>query len=161
MAFKRGWFVPAMICITLVTFAGMASAENETTGSKSAKSAKTAKAEKKASPKAAVYYFHGGMRCSNCIKFEKYTDETMRTTFADAIKEGKVAWNVVDWDKPENKHFIQDYQLMTKAVVVVKMKNGKPADFKNLTDIWQLVGNKDGFQKYIAQEVSAVLDAKQ
>ena len=158
MALRKSWLMPAMICITLVAFAGTAAAETETTGSKSGKAAK---AEKKASPKATVYYFHGGMRCSNCIKFEKYTDETMRTTFGNAIKEGKVAWKIVDFDKPENKHFIRDYQLMTKAVVVVKMKDGKPVDYKNLTDIWQLVGDKDGFQKYIAQEVSSAIEAKQ
>lgn len=159
MEFKRGWLVPAMICITLVAFAGMAAAEGETTGSKSAKSAKVEKAEKKATPKVAVYYFHGGQRCANCIKIESYTEEAMKTVFADAIKSGEISWNVVDWDKKENAHVVKDYQLVTKSVVAVKMNGNKAVEYKNLTDIWTLLGNKKKFQDYIVKEVNAYLGA--
>ena len=51
-----------------------------------------------------VYYFHGGVRCSNCINFEKYTGELMNTVFADAVKAGNLEWRVVNTDEPGNEH---------------------------------------------------------
>jgi hypothetical protein len=116
--------------------------------------------EKKAEHKVIVYYFHNKVRCSNCIKFENYTNELMQSNFADAIKQGRLQWKVVDWEKSGNEHFLKDYGLYTKAVVVVDTKNGKQTRYKNPEGIWQLVNDKSGFQEYVAGEVNSFLGGK-
>lgn len=107
--------------------------------------------------KLVVYYFHGNVRCVNCVNFEKFTDELMGTVYADAIKQGKIEWKIVNFDEPQNEHFINDYQLFTKSLVLVLMKNGKQQTFKNLAGIWQTAGNKEKFQAYVRSEIDAML----
>ena len=67
------------------------------------------------------------------------------------------AWKTVNVEEKGNEHFIKDYQLFSKAVVVVDMKDGKQVQWKNLKDIWQLVGKKDTFTRYIQDEVQSYL----
>ena len=52
-----------------------------------------------------------------------------------------------------------DYQLYTKSLVLSLRKNGKEVAFKNLDKIWEYVGNKQRFQDYVRNEVSAFLKA--
>jgi len=66
-------------------------------------------------------------------------------------------WKTVDVETKGNEHFIKDYQLFSKAVVVVDMKDGKQVQWKNLKDIWQIVGKKEAFTRYIQGEVQSYL----
>jgi len=100
-----------------------------------------------------VYYFMTTQRCSNCIKIEAYTREAIENGFADAFKRGTMVWRMVNVDESANNHFIKDYQLYTKSVVLVKMRNGKQVEWKNLDQIWPLLNDKTGFQKYVTDEV--------
>jgi hypothetical protein len=52
-----------------------------------------------------------------------------------------------------NEHFIKDYQLYTRSLVVVDESN--PKRFKNLDKVWQLVRDKPAFLKYVQDEVRA------
>ena len=49
--------------------------------------------------------------------------------------------------------FTRDFQLYTRSVVVVDAKD--PKRFKVLDRVWQLVGDKAAFQKYVEQEIRA------
>ena len=60
-------------------------------------------------------------------------------------------------DEPENKHFIDEYGLYTKSVVLSDLKNGNQAKWKNLDQVWNLIGREDEFKAYIAKEVRAYL----
>ncbi|MFC1461093.1 nitrophenyl compound nitroreductase subunit ArsF family protein [Verrucomicrobiota bacterium] len=108
--------------------------------------------------KVIAYYFHGDARCMTCRKLEAYTHEAIAGDFVNALKDGELDWRVVNIDKPENEHFIQDYQLTTRSVVLVEMVNGKQKRWKNLKRIWDLVRNKTEFQQYICEETGAFLE---
>jgi len=112
-----------------------------------------------ASQKVVVYYFHGDFRCPTCRKFEAYSSEAIRETFSDELEDGCLKWQVVNVDKPGNGHFVKDYQLHTRAIVIVKIQNGKQTQWKNLDRIWELVGDKAVFVKYIIDEVAMYLGA--
>ena len=104
-----------------------------------------------------VYYFHGTARCSNCIKFEAYSQEAIQSAFSPSLGNGRLQWRVLNVDEPANRHFIEDYRLITRSVIVSKMRDGKQVEWKNLEKIWELVGNKPAFVKYIQDEVSSYL----
>jgi hypothetical protein len=111
----------------------------------------------KSSQKVVVYYFHGTTRCPTCRKFEAFTGETLRQAFPEALRRRRLKWRVLNVDKPANEHFVSDYQLHTRAIVVAKIKDGKQAEWKNLDKIWELVSDKKVFVKYIQDEVSSYL----
>jgi hypothetical protein len=104
-----------------------------------------------------AYYFHGTQRCPTCRKLEAYSAEAIEKGFGEALKQGQLEWRVVNVDEPLNKHFVKDYQLYTKSLVIVKMQGGKQVEWKNLEKIWELVGEKDDFVRYVQDEVSAYL----
>lgn len=104
-----------------------------------------------------VYYFHGEQRCPTCLKIEKLSSEAMQTGFAEALQDGRVVWQVVNYEQPENAHFVDDYELYTKSVIVVKMVNGEQVEWKNLPDIWELVNDDAEFIKYVDGEVRAYM----
>ena len=103
-----------------------------------------------------VYYFHGNMRCRNCIAFEQYTKEALDKFFAEKMKEGKLIYKVVNVDDNENEHFVSDYSLTTKSVVLVQLAAGKEVKWKNLDEIWKLVANKELFINYIKSEINSM-----
>jgi thiol-disulfide isomerase/thioredoxin len=106
-----------------------------------------------------VYYFHGTARCPTCRKFESYSDELIAEEFSEELNNGRLKWQVVNIDEPANKHFVTDYQLYSKSIVVVKNHPGKPAQWKNLDKIWERVRDKQAFVKYIKAEIEQYLRA--
>ncbi len=138
-----------------------------TSGSKTQKSVSVENSERKTEDTAkasveksalTVYYFHGHVRCTNCINFEHFTDELLKRDFAKDLESGRIQWKVVNVDLPENSHFVDDYKLYTKSLVLVPHKSGKPGgDYKNLTKIWQYAGDKAKFQAYVKEEIAKAL----
>ena len=107
-----------------------------------------------------VYYFYNNVRCPTCHKIEAYAQEAVQDGFADAIRDGRVHWRPVNTDEPENEHFKKDYDLFTKSVVVARIRGGRPTRWKNLELIWDLVGDKDAFLKYIRDEVRPFVEGQ-
>lgn len=110
-----------------------------------------------AAPTFVAYYFHGTRRCSNCRKIEAYSAEAIQAGFADELKDGRLEWRVVNIDESENRHYIQDYQLYTKSVVLSSMTGGKEIKWINLDKIWQLLGDKEKFIDYVQEETRAFM----
>ena len=106
-----------------------------------------------------LYYFYGNVRCPICRKFESFSDEALREEFSEALNNGRLEWRMVNVEEPDNKHFISDYQLYSKSLVVVKIQGGKQTDWKNLNRIWKLVRNKGAFIKYVQDEVNNYMGA--
>jgi hypothetical protein len=109
------------------------------------------------SDKVIVYYFHTDYRCATCYKMQLYTKEAVGKYFASEIDAGMVELKVINTDEKENSHFLKDYQLYTKSVVVSLIREGEEKKYKNLAKIWDYVGDKDTFYEYIKTETSAYL----
>ena len=113
----------------------------------------------KAAARVVVYYFHGNARCMTCRNLEAYTKEAIESGFADAIKDGRLEWRVVNFDTTGNEHFIRDFNLPSLSVVLERTVNGKRQEWKNLQRIWDLIrGDKGDFLKYIQDETRAYLE---
>jgi hypothetical protein len=106
-----------------------------------------------ASPGVLVYYFHATTRCATCRTIEAYAHETVTSRFASDLQARRLQWQAVNVDEPANHHFIRDFQLYTRSVVVVDARD--PKRFKVLDRVWQLVHDKTAFQKYLEHEVRA------
>ena len=105
-----------------------------------------------AAHKIIAYYFHGNVRCMTCRAIEAQTQETLQSQFADALRTGLLEWRVVNIDVDGNEHFIKDYELTTRSVVLVELKDGKQARWSNLPRVWDLAHNPPAFSDYIATE---------
>ena len=105
-----------------------------------------------------AYYFYTTRRCVSCYRLEQYTEGALKEFFSNELESGNFTYEAVNIDQKENAHFVKDYQLYTKSVVLSLVKDGKEVRFKNLDQIWSLIGNKDRFYEYIKNETRAILD---
>jgi hypothetical protein len=107
--------------------------------------------------KVIVYYLYFMPRCETCLNMEAYSKEAVETGFANDLKQGTVEWHSYNTDKEEYKHFWDDFKLETKSLVMVDMQDGKQVRWKNCEKIWDLVGVKPDFLKYVQDEVHSYL----
>ena len=108
-----------------------------------------------------AYYFHGSFRCPTCHKLEQYSKEAIEANFKDALSSGKLEFKVVNTDDRGNEHYVTDYQLYTKSLVLSLLKDGKEIKSKNLTKIWDFVRDKQKFYDYVSEEVNNFLKEAQ
>lgn len=104
-----------------------------------------------------AYYFHGDARCPTCHRMEQFSKEAIEDNFKDELVSGKLVFKTVNIDKKENRHFVDDYQLYTKSLVLSLVIEGKEVKSKNLAKIWEYAGNKEKFFEYVKTEVNEFL----
>ena len=120
-------------------------------------SASTAFAADNSSMKIIAYYFHGSFRCYTCNMMEKYSKEAIEMNFKDDLASGKLEFNAVNVENRGNEHFVDDYKLYTKSLILSLVKDGKEVKSKNLDKIWQLARNKQKFIDYVSGEVNELM----
>lgn len=110
------------------------------------------------SEKVIVYYFHGIARCPTCRAIEQYAKEAVQEAFKNELESGKVEFKSINVEDTQNEHYIQDFQLTTRCVVVEWNVNGKAQDWKRLEKVWELVhGDKTKYYNYIQENVRQYL----
>jgi hypothetical protein len=112
----------------------------------------------KASKKLIAYYFHGNFRCDNCRKIEQYSREAVEKYFVEELRTKKLTFTIINTDLSENKHFIEDYQLYTRSLVIAEYKDGKEVRWKNLTKVWDYLNDKEAFCEYVKSEIRNYLE---
>jgi len=104
-----------------------------------------------------VYYFHGSFRCSTCRSLEKYAKESIKINFKSELDKRSLVFKIVNIEEKENEHFVEDYQLYSKSLVLSLVKDGKEVKYKNLAKIWEYVSNKEKYVNYVKSEVDAFI----
>jgi len=99
-------------------------------------------------------YFHGTRRCATCEKLEEYSRKSVRSGFAEQLDSGQLQWRVINFDQPENDHFLTDYGLTYQSIVITYVEADSVIRWKNLSKIWDLVGDEDAFVAYVQTEIS-------
>lgn len=104
-----------------------------------------------------AYYLHPEDRCATCMKIEELSKMALDDGFSEALAEGKLQWLSLNVDQPENKHFMDDFELHTTSLVLAERKDGETVTFKNCTRVWELVHSPMNFNSYVETEVAAFL----
>jgi hypothetical protein len=125
-----------------------AAAANASQSSNTASDAKT---------KVIAYYFHGNFRCVSCRKLESVSREAVQNGFTDQLNRGDLQWRTVNVEESANEHFISDYRLFSRSLVLVRFKDGKQVEYKNLMKAWELLRDDEALKKYVQGEVRSYL----
>lgn len=100
-----------------------------------------------------VYYFYTNARCPSCLNMERWTGETLRSQFGDLLDNGALTWSPVNLNGEGNYHFVKDYRLYTKSVILSEKIGGREVRWKNLDRVWELLKNEGRFRNYVQTEV--------
>ncbi|MGL4710988.1 MAG: nitrophenyl compound nitroreductase subunit ArsF family protein [Shewanella sp.] len=104
-----------------------------------------------------VYYFHGNQRCTTCVKMEAFTQKALMENFSKEVRDSEMQLDVVNLDLNENQHYIEDYQLAFRTVVISTSKDGVETEWRRLDRIWELAKNELAFKQYVTEEIAAML----
>lgn len=104
-----------------------------------------------------VYYFHGSFRCPTCLMIERYSKEAVENSFKNELISGKITFKAINIEEKGNEHFVNDYQLYTRSLVICLKKDGKEIKYKNLTKVWDYIMDKKLFFDYVKNEVASLL----
>jgi len=102
-------------------------------------------------------YFHRTERCPTCRKMGSYSEEAVKTAFADEIKEGKVAFYYIDFQAAKNAKYVNAYGITGPTLIIAKISDNKVVSRRNLEDIWSHVGDKEAFLRYVQENVKAAM----
>jgi thiol-disulfide isomerase/thioredoxin len=106
-----------------------------------------------------VYYFRTTYRCPSCFYIEEHTQSAVKEAFAKELGSGRMVLRTINVEDQGNEHFVEDYKLYTKSVVLSDVAGGRQTRWKNLEKVWPLIRNDEGFRSYIVEEVKAFLGA--
>ena len=106
-----------------------------------------------------VYYFHGAKRCLTCNKMEALADGVIFERFGDHLRDGSVVFMPVNVETDATRHFITDFQLASKVVVMVARKNGEQVSWRRLDEVWQKISDEEIYKDYITEILAACLRA--
>jgi hypothetical protein len=111
-------------------------------------------------PPVIVYYFHGTARCDTCLLIEALSKSVVESQFTDDVAANRLAFMTVDYDLPENAHFLTDYQLACPSLVLVRQHERGQEDWMLLGDTWSLVDEPALLIDYIKTQVRTVLESR-
>jgi len=100
-------------------------------------------------------YFHRTQRCPTCLKMGGYSEEAVKSRFAEQLKDGTVAFYYVDFQDKRNAALTKDYGVSGPALIVARIVDNKVVNFTNLEDIWTKAGDKEAFVKYVQENIAA------
>ncbi|MBN8710172.1 MAG: hypothetical protein BGO12_20860 [Verrucomicrobia bacterium 61-8] len=107
-----------------------------------------------------VTYFTTDVRCPTCHKIEELARKAIELHFSGQLATGRMVFRTVNTDQPENRHFVDDYSLVSKTVIVSDRKGGKEAQWINLQDVWLKVHDEPAFDAYVSDAIRKYLDGR-
>ena len=105
-----------------------------------------------------VYYFHRTARCKTCLKIEELSKNSVEANFADELKSGDLVLKSLNVEADGNEHFVEDYELVSQALVLVDYREGVQKKWKSLERTWELVHTEEEFATYVRDEVRTFLE---
>lgn len=111
-------------------------------------------------PQLIVYYFHRTMRCTACLQLEEWAAQAVNAHFPNEVAAGLVQWQALNVDLAENRHFVDEYNLESQSLVLVRPATDPP-EWKNLDRIWEYAGDPGKLMPYVEDEVAAYLNRDQ
>ena len=100
-----------------------------------------------------VIYFHANKRCTTCNNMEAYTKAVLKSDFEEEVAKRAIRWQTHNWQKPENKSYVEKFSLIGNAVYLVGVEKSSYVRHQNLPEIWDYSHDKIKFKEYIRSSI--------
>jgi hypothetical protein len=107
--------------------------------------------------KVVVYYFHGARRCRTCVGIEEGIKKTITERFAKETASSELTFKEVNIDEPENKHFVEEFDISFSTMVVATNKGPKTLKWENCNKVWDHAHNPEALSEYTEKSVRTYL----
>ncbi|MGL4944339.1 MAG: nitrophenyl compound nitroreductase subunit ArsF family protein [Thermoguttaceae bacterium] len=100
-----------------------------------------------------VVYFHREPGCATCQLMSKMTHETVRTHFADTVKERQIVLRYQNFEDAKNAELVKKLKVKSPSLAVIVVRDGKIVKAKIADQIWALAADKEKFTDYVRKEI--------
>jgi len=108
-------------------------------------------------PQVVMTYFIEGTRCASCRKIEALTRDTAEKNFPSELASKKLIFRVIDTDSPADHHYLKDYQLSSKSVVISRRNDGRETAWQVMGNVWDLLDDPAAYQEYLSTQIREYL----
>lgn len=108
-------------------------------------------------PQVVMTYFLIGTRCESCRKIEGLARETAERDFPAELASHKLIFRVIDTAEAANRHYLDDYKLSSKTVVISRRLDGKETEWKNMDKVWDLLDDPAAYHVYLGARIREYL----
>ena len=95
-----------------------------------------------------VFHFHGTNQCTSCIAVGALAEETVNTYFSDEVKSGKIVFDHINGDLPENKLKVMQYGATGSSLWLGVYDNNGFHPEQN-TNVWYKIDDKEAYKTYL------------
>lgn len=104
-----------------------------------------------------IYHFHGTHQCYSCKTVGAYAEETVNTYFADELKSGKIVFDHINGDLPENKELVIKYGVTGSSLWLgTYSEDGKFKAEENV-NVWYKIKDKEDYMNYLKEIIEQKL----
>ena len=104
-----------------------------------------------------VYYFHRKFRCQSCEVLESTLMSTIQVTYSNHFGAGRLAMCIINVDDPENRFYLEQFEILGNSIVIVEKRGGVVSRYKNLESIWDVSEDRDAVTQLLRTEVGGFL----
>ncbi|MCK5351591.1 hypothetical protein KAJ77_03380 [bacterium] len=104
-----------------------------------------------------VYYFHRKFRCQSCEVLESTLMSTIQVTYSNHFGAGRLAMCIINVDDPENRFYLEQFEILGNSIVIVEKRGGVVSRYKNLESIWDVSEDRDAITQLLENEVGGFL----
>lgn len=96
-----------------------------------------------------IIHFHGTNQCSSCITMGDFAEETVKTHFKDELDSGKITFDHLNGELPENKEKAKKYGATGSSLWIGTYYKDGTFEKEQDTNVWYKINNKQDFMNYL------------
>ncbi len=104
-----------------------------------------------------VTYFTTDVRCESCQTIEALSRSAVEEGFPTEVASGAVLFRVINTDRAENEHYIDEYEITNKTVIVSQQEKGAETGWTDRQDVWVLLDEPAAFADYVREPIAQYL----
>lgn len=95
-----------------------------------------------------VIHFHGMQQCYSCKTVGDYAEETINTHFADEVNSGKVIFQHINYELPENRDMVLKYGVKSSSLWIGTYTENDFHPEEN-ANVWYKIRDKEDYMNYL------------
>ncbi len=108
-----------------------------------------------------LVFFHAKVRCPTCIAMERLVQQVLDADFRDEMESGVFDCRILDYESPESRRIVNEYNIATATVLLFEQKEGMFVEGRNLAEsCWKLVGDELAFRTMLKTQIESFLQGK-
>ena len=95
-----------------------------------------------------VIHFHGMKQCYSCKTVGDYAEETISTYFADEVNSGKITFQHINYELPENRDMVLKYGVKSSSLWIGTYAENDFHPEEN-ANVWYKIRDKEDYMNYL------------